>query len=154
MQVQTVMDSEGQQSLETRFGKVAYSAKSEISFPAGIVGMPGQSKFVIAEMPDERMRKFQVMQSLVEDDISFAVLPLESLGDLLEKQDLDDVCEVLNIAEDSLLVMLITSIHKTADGNAKLSVNLRAPVFIDVSTKRGHQLVLPNSKYPVQHYLQ
>lgn len=144
--------TEGMTTFKTRFGEVSYNPQKTLSFADGVLGMPGQKEFFIAAMPVEKLAKFQVMQSLVEDDVSFAVLPLEVLGEKIEDKDLADIKQKLKANDQNLLIILITSIHRTPSGT-KLSVNLRAPVFINTDTREAAQVVLPNSKYEVQHYL-
>lgn len=150
MQAQQAVSAET--TLNTRFGEISFDESKAIEFPNGILGMPNQKKFMIAAMPDKKMEKFQLLQSLCDTDVSFAVLPLASLGSLIDASDLDEVRQVLEMEKKDFLPMLIVSIQKTAAG-AKLSVNLRAPVFIDAANKSGYQIVLANSKYPVQHFL-
>lgn len=150
MQAQSALIKET--TLKTRFGEISYDEAKSIAFPNGILGMPGQKRFVISSMPDKKMEKFQVLQSLNETDVSFAVLPLSTLGDVIDSADLEEVRLVLEMEKKDFLPMLIVSIQKSPEG-AKLSVNLRAPVFIDATNKTGYQIVLTNSKYPVQHLL-
>jgi flagellar assembly factor FliW len=114
--------------------------------------MPAQDKFFIAKMPVEKLKSFQVMQSLVDPDTSFAVMPHDLLDHGLVAQDIADIKAVMEIKGDEMLIMLIASIQHTTSG-ARLSVNLRAPVFINTDTKEAYQIVLANGKYQVQHFL-
>ena len=139
-------------AFKTRFGEVSYDETKIVSFPNGILGLPGQSKFFVANFPSGKMDKFQVLQSLIDNEVSFALVALNTLGSLIDDQDLDEVRQVLEMSKEDMLVMLIVSIQKTPSG-ARLSVNLRAPLFIDTANKSGYQIVLANSKYPVQHFL-
>lgn len=139
-------------SFKTRFGEVSYDETKVLSFPNGILGMPNQESFFIATFPTAKMAKFQVMQSLNDKDVSFAVMPLDSLPGAIEASDLDEVRKVLEMTSEDMLVMLIVSIQKTPSGS-RLSVNVRAPLFINAKDKTGYQIVLANSKYPVQHFI-
>ncbi len=150
MQAQTTVKSETQ--LKTRFGDISADTSKAIEFPNGILGMPNQKKFLISAMPDKKMEKFQVLQSLNDSDVSFAVVPLATLGALIDNEHLEEIRKVLEMSQADFLTMLIVSIQKTPSG-AKLSVNLRAPLFIDTANRAGYQIVLASSKYPVQHYL-
>lgn len=139
--------------LKTRFGETAYNPEKLINFPNGILGMPGQTNFAVAEMPIEKLNKFQVLQSMVEDDISFAVLPLDIINeDSIDKEDLEEVRAILEFGQNDMLVLLIAAVQRSTEGN-KLTVNMRAPLFIDVEKNAGYQIVLANSKYKVQHVL-
>ena len=143
---------ETESKFSTRFGEVSFDGSKAIAFPNGILGMPNQSKFFVAGFPSGKMDKFSVLQSLVDTEVAFAMLPYSLESGLIEAADVAEVGKVLEIAEKDLLVMLIVAIQKTPSGS-RLSVNLRAPVFIDAEQKRGYQIVLANPKYPVQHFL-
>jgi flagellar assembly factor FliW len=139
-------------TFKTRFGEVSFDESKAIAFPNGILGMPNQKRFFVSAMPDKKFDKFQVLQSLDDNDVSFALLPLEALSNAIDDEDLAEVRNVLETSAKDSLVMLIVSIQKTPSG-ARLSVNLRAPLFFNVSNKSAYQIVLANSKYSVQHYL-
>lgn len=150
MQAQSAVQSET--TLKTRFGDIAADGAKAVEFPNGILGMPNQKNFVVAAMPDKKMEKFQVLQSLDDKDVSFAILALDTLGSLIDAEHLEEIRKVLEMSKADFLTMLIVSIQKTPSG-ARLSVNLRAPLFIDTANRTGYQIVLASSKYPVQHYL-
>jgi flagellar assembly factor FliW len=152
MGLQSAQDSGTEIKFKTRFGEVSYSESAVVDFPNGLLGMPAQDKFFIAKMPVEKLKSFQVMQSLVDPDTSFAVMPHDLLDDGLDAQDIADIKAVMEIKGDEMLIMLIASIQHTTSG-ARLSVNLRAPVFINTDTKEAYQIVLANGKYQVQHFL-
>ena len=143
---------ETESKFTTRFGEVSFDEANAIAFPNGILGMPNQSKFFVARFPGSKMEGFSVLQSLVDTQVAFATLPILPSSTLIDGADIAEVSKVLEIAESDLLVTLIVSIQKTPSGS-RLSVNLRAPVFIDTAQKRGYQIVLANPKYPVQHFL-
>ena len=150
MQAHTAL--KGETTLKTRFGDIAADGAKTIEFPNGILGMPNQKSFVISAMPDKKMEKYQLLQSLDDADVSFAIISLASLGQLIDDAHLEEIRNVLEMQKADFLTMLIVSIQRTPSG-PKLSVNLRAPLFIDTANKTGYQLVLASSKYPVQHYL-
>ena len=139
-------------TFKTRFGEVSYDETKILSFPNGILGMPNQNRFFVSQFPSSKMDKFQVLQSLDDSEVSFALIPLASVGKLIEEADLAEIQKVLEIKTEDMLVMLIVSIQKTPSGS-RLSVNVRAPLFLDTNAKTGYQIVLANSKYPVQHFL-
>lgn len=152
MGLQTAQDTSSQTTFKTRFGEVSYQESAILDFPNGLLGMPNQDKFFIAKMPVEKLKNFQVMQSLVDDEISFAILPHDFLDEGLEAQDIAEMKTIMEIKGDELLIMLIASVQHTTSG-ARLSVNLRAPLFINTITKEAYQIVLANNKYAVQHFL-
>lgn len=136
----------------TRFGEITYNPEKVVAFPNGLLGMPGQTSFALAEMPAEKLKNFQVLQSLIDEETSFAVLPYELSSEKLDDSDIDEVCQVLEFNKDDLQIILIASVQRKADKNI-LTVNMRAPLFIDVEKKQGFQIVLTNGKYLVQQPL-
>ena len=138
--------------IKSRFGEISYNPMKTIGFPNGILGLPDQKKFAVAGFPDQRMERFQVLQSLVENEVAFCILPHELMAEKIDAEDLEEVRKVLDVQSSDFLVLLIVSIHRTPSGS-RLSVNMRAPLFVDVARQTGYQIVLANSKYKVQHYL-
>jgi len=71
-------------------------------------------------------------------------------NNIIDAQDIYDAADNLQIAHDDLVVLLIVSVHRSP-GSVKLSVNSRAPLFLDVKHKFGTQYVFQNDAYKVQH---
>lgn len=139
-------------TIQTRFGEITFAAQGVVEFPNGLLGMPGQTSFAVAEMPLEKFKNFQVMQSLVDEETSFALYPHDLMKTKIDPQDVSEICQILEFNEDDLIVMLIASIQRTAS-KSMLTVNLRAPIFIDVEKQQGYQIVMTSNKYQVQHPL-
>jgi flagellar assembly factor FliW len=74
------------------------------------------------------------------------------LPDHIHEDDLSAAFEALSVKREDALVLLIVTVRKTADAT-KLTVNLRAPVFIDAGTRNAYQYVSQNGAYPIQHEL-
>jgi len=73
-------------------------------------------------------------------------------NEMIETPDIDEACEILGIEKKSLALLLIVSVHRKTT-SVSLSVNARAPLFIDSDNKAAAQFVLPNSKYLIRHFL-
>ena len=106
MGLQTALDSNSRSNFKTRFGEVSYTESAVVDFPNGLLGMPNQDKFFIAKMPVEKLKNFQVMQSLVEDEISFAILPHDFLDEGLEAEDIAEIKTVMEIKGEELLIKI------------------------------------------------
>ena len=94
MSQDTALETTGTK-LQSRFGEITYNQDKVIEFPNGLLGMPGQTSFAIAAMPVEKLQKFQVMQSMVDQDTSFAVLSHDLVEDKIDEADLKEICEIL-----------------------------------------------------------
>jgi flagellar assembly factor FliW len=138
--------------IESRFGPVSIQPENAISFPHGMPGMPGALRFCIADMPNIKHDQFKLFQCLDEYKLSFIVVPSTFDNQLLEPDDVEDACAVLGISRDNLLLLFIVTSHETPAGR-RLSVNAKAPVFIDAKNKLATQYVFQGNGYEIQHFI-
>lgn len=141
--------TDGPAVIESRFGSVEIRPQGSLRFPAGLCGFVHLHEFGLAEFPDDRFARFKILQSLEDHAISFLVLPEPGL---LADADIEKVCGHLSIARSDLVILLMVTVRQTANG-AELSVNLRAPLFVDSERHVAFQYVLPNSHYAIRHRL-
>lgn len=138
--------------VRSRFGEITVSTEKALHFPRGLLGMPEKTRYALAGFPNPKMQQFMVMQSLDDGDLCFITLPLEMDNKIVAQQDIRNALSDLQIDESQLAVLLIVSVHRGLE-QVKLSVNARAPLFIDVERKIGVQYVFPQDTYKVQHML-
>jgi flagellar assembly factor FliW len=144
--------AKGEEVIESRFGKIKINRANAVFFPRGIIGFPENLDFCLADFPNPKMEQFKVLQCLNDKELSFVVLPLERTNHLVETADIDEACQLLGIETTHLAMLLIVSVHRKSDG-INLSVNARAPIFVDAEQKLAAQFVLPNSKYQIRHFI-
>lgn len=137
-------------TIKTRFGEVMADTTKAVLFPRGLLGMPDKLRYAITTFPSAKMAQFKLLQSLDDHTLSFITLPLEVENGIIAASDIRAVANDLQIREESLAVLLIVSVHRSPD-QVKLSVNARAPIFIDAERKIGVQHVFQNDNYKVQH---
>lgn len=139
-------------TIETRFGAIGFDRANAVYMPRGMLGYADYRDFGLADMPDPRLSQFKLLQSFSEPSLSFAVTPLDPELGLMDRQDLRDACRVLSVEFDGLAVLLIVATRR-AGGTTQISVNLRAPILMDIRTRTAWQYVLGNSRYPVRHVI-
>ena len=61
----------------------------------------------------------------------------------------DDLDSLGEISDDSLIIYNIVVIPKIV---SKMSVNLKAPVVINLLTNKGMQMITKNEDYPIKYY--
>lgn len=137
-------------SIKTRFGEVAVDTAKAVLFPRGLLGMPDKTRYAITSFSSPKMAQFKLLQSLDEHTLSFITLPLELENSIIGINDIRNAAADIQIREESLAILLIVSVHRSPD-QVKLSVNARAPIFIDAERKIGVQHVFQNDQYKVQH---
>jgi flagellar assembly factor FliW len=140
------------ETLNTRFGTVMISRENPIVFPIGLLGMPDKFHFCLAEFPDDNLEQFKLLQSLDDEELSFITLPVDLQNPIVEETDIKAACQDLGISENSMAMLLIVSVHR-GPGDMRLSVNARAPLFIDTERRLAQQYVFRNDKYKVQHMI-
>jgi flagellar assembly factor FliW len=138
--------------VETRFGRVRVLRDQPIIFRKGILGMPEKTSFSLVEFPIKKFEKFKLLQSLEDDNLSFITLPLPLDNDIISRTDLEEGCKDLGFTPEQIAVLLIVSVHREMTG-VRLSVNARAPLFLDASRRVADQCVLRNNNYEVRHML-
>lgn len=140
------------ESIETRFGTVTVRKDNPIVFPHGLLGMPERVNFFLTEFPSEKLRQFKLLQSLDDHSLSFITMPLDLENGILAKEDVVHACDDLGIDSKQLAILLIVSVHRSPSA-VTLSVNARAPLFVDAGRRLAAQYVFPNDRYKVQHVI-
>ena len=138
--------------IENKFGKVKVNLDKRISLPFGLLGIPDAKNYCLAEPEQEKFKIFKLLQSLDDKELVFLTFPLDIHNEIIDTVDLEEATTFLGIPSNNLVVLLIAS-SRQVDGTKRITVNSRAPIFLDVNRKTGIQFVLPNSKYQTQHLL-
>ena len=138
------------ETVDTRFGRITLQKDKPITFHRGLLGMADKFNFFLTDMPSAKLGRFKLLQSLDDYKLSFITLPINLSNDILMAEDMTRACGELGIETDNLVTLLIVSVHRSAD-KMRLSVNARAPLFIDTSMRLAAQYVFPTDRYEVQH---
>jgi len=140
------------EEIETRFGRVTIYRNQPIMFPNGLLGIPDKMQYSLTRFPSEKMSRFKLLQSLEDLQLSFITLPIDVVNPLIEQADLEQAAHDLDIAIGGLSVLLVVTVHRES-GAAKLSVNARAPILINVNRRVAVQYVFPHTKYLIRQPL-
>lgn len=121
--------------LTSRFGTLQVSSADILLFEQGLIGLPDSRQWIV--LADAQNSALGWMQSVDEPQIAVGVVsPRRFVADYqlrLEKQDL----EPLGLASlRDAQVVVIVSRHPEG-----LSLNLQAPLVINVEDRRGRQVV-------------
>lgn len=138
--------------VESRFGTLSIGENAHLTMPQGLLGFGDYHEFALAELPEGKYPQFRVLQCLSDQNLAFLVAPLSSETQAIDTADIEEACRLLGIAMADLALLLIVTVRRDEAG-AHVSVNLRAPVFVDTRNHLGRQYVMPNAKYPVRHSL-
>lgn len=113
-------------------------------------GIPGFSHLQFFQLMQEEESPFFLIQSIEEEDIGFWVVnPFPFFPEY--QFTLSDVSkEALHLNEESpVAVFSIVTIR----GNNQATVNLKAPIVINLTNRMGKQIILPEDTYPIRQPL-
>lgn len=117
-----------------QFGEIEFETNSIINFSEGILGFEEYKQFLLISENDG---SFFWLTSIDEPELIF---PLFSIRLLEEEYDDEGDLEPFGIV-------------KLAKEPEKVTINLKAPVFIDRSSKTGYQKIIDNEECKVNYPL-
>ncbi len=132
--------------LTTRFGMLSVQPQDELLFEQGLVGLEGCCRWVILTDSDNPMLGW--LQSLEQGHIALGVVsPRRFVPDYQLRVNREDLMSLQLTTTHDAEVVVVASRQESG-----LTLNLRAPLVINVATRRGCQ-VISQDALPVQHPL-
>lgn len=131
------------------FGNIDIGDEKIIEFPKGIIGFEECRHFVLMHGDDgEKEHLIKWLQSVEDGELAFPVIdPLkvnENYNPIVE----DELLKVIGQFElEDLYVLTVATVPKDIE---KMTVNLKAPVIINIATMKGIQLIVDNEEYSVR----
>ncbi|GAA0862730.1 flagellar assembly protein FliW [Paraclostridium tenue] len=120
-----------------------------ITFEKGLPGFENYKTFILSDIEGDS--KFKLINSTEEENIGFiAISPFDVKKDYEINLD-DETIKSLQIEtpKDVLLLNIIT-LGNTLE---KSTVNLKAPIIINIKNNKGKQLILQDDKYQIKEPL-
>lgn len=138
--------------LTNHFGDFVVHADTALTFDHGIIGFSEFKNFALVKLPHlETETPFRLLVSLDEPHLSFIVFPTTSQFPLIDKEDVSALCQHYKTKPSDLLLLHMASIQEDAAFGNKITLNLKAPIVIDASTRRAEQHVFTDKNYSL-HY--
>lgn len=134
--------------LTTRFGTLSVAPQDELIFESGLIGLEHCRRWVV--LTDTKNPTLGWLQSIDEGHIALGVVsPRRFVPDYQLRVDRSDLQSLeLGSARDAEVVV-IASRHGSDLQEEGLTLNLRAPLVINVERRRGCQVVAKDD-LPVQ----
>jgi len=130
----------------SRFGNIEVSASKIIQFPGGLVGYEKPQIFALFDYHSP----FHWLQSIDDPDLGFVVLDGLAISKEFEMQPPFGDPDTDLQEEDEYAVILIVNLKEPV---TKSTVNLAAPLFVNMRNRRGVQVVYDDPKLSIQHPL-
>jgi flagellar assembly factor FliW len=134
---------------ETRyFGPVEYNEESVMVFPEGIPAFEQEKRFLVMRQPVSEPLVF--LQSVANPNVCFATLPVAAACPGYRLRMAPEDLEALGLEKGRQPaigrdVLCLTILSLTED--APPTVNLLAPIVVNVHTLRARQAIQSNSRY-------
>lgn len=133
----------------TYHGIREYEEKDIISFKNGIPGFENLKHFII--FPVEENEMFSIMHSMEDKSIGLVVVsPFNVMKDY-EIDISDEIIGFLSI-KSGADVMLWNTVSLNSD-ISKITVNMRAPIVINIKSNLGEQIILNDERYLIKQPL-
>lgn len=132
------------------FGQIEIDEKGIIDFPEGLPGFEDVKKFVLLSNTGDNYM-FQWLQSVDKPDLAFVVIDPKYIREDYEVEVPDEEVEELKLDEDSDTTIL--SIVVVPEDISQMTANLKAPIIINNTNKKGKQVVLDCKDYNIKHYI-
>jgi flagellar assembly factor FliW len=136
------------------FGTIDYEDRAVVEFPRGLPAFENERGFVIIE--EETTHPIVFLQSLTRPELVFMALPAQSVEPGYRLSPAPEDSEELGFEPDAELRLgedVVALALVTVWDNQQATVNLMAPIVINVKTRRAVQVVQPWSGYSHQHPL-
>ena len=134
----------------TRFGEVEVNKNAIFDFVAPIIGFSDLKSYTIIDYkPDSH---FKWLQSTEEEDLAFPITLCSFFGINYQFDIPDEEAEKLGIeTPDEVFVCNIANIPTSNPQGA--TINMLAPIIINLTNKKAMQLVLKNTEFEVRYKL-
>ena len=131
------------------FGQREIDENKIIKFEDGIPGFPNSKHFIMLIENDETISTIWWLQSIDDENLAFPVLNTFAVLDNYRPEIDDALLETLG--EFSTEDLAVCNILVVPEDITQMTTNLKAPIIINVATKKGMQVIVNNSEYDVKH---
>lgn len=133
------------------FGEVDIEEDKIIEFPSGIIGFENFNKYsIIYDIDGEEESKTRIswLQSVEEPTLALPVIdPLAIVPEYAPMIEDELLSPLGDPADEDLLFLLVLTVPSDM---TKVTANMKAPIIINAEAKKGVQLIVENSDYPVK----
>jgi len=124
-----------------RFGALEIGEEQVLQFPEGIIGFPNEREFVL--IPHNSTGFLAWLQSTRSPAIALPVVSAHAFGSKYPDVSIEAEANALGLGEEEVALMVVLS----APQGQPATVNLLAPILVNVTTRRGAQIILDGSRF-------
>lgn len=132
------------------FGEIELKEEGVLQFDAGLPGFEQIKKFIIIDSPEEES-PFKWLQSIDEPQLAFAIV-----NPFVFKEDYDfilsdETADKLEMSQEKDVA--VYAIVVVPENLKDISMNLKAPIVINMKNRKAAQIILDTDKYTMRHYI-
>lgn len=132
-----------------RFGEVSYSPEDLLTFPRGIPAFEDKHNWILAGNEDSAIKW---LQSIDDGALALPVTSPDAVRPDYNARIPEDELKLIGTTNPAdLALLIVVSIPKNAPWN--MTANLRAPILIDLKTRKAVQVIALNEEYPIRHII-
>lgn len=117
-----------------QFGEIEFTEEKIINFENGLFGFEFLKKYLFIK-PDDSF--FYWLNSIENPDIAFPMFGLRAIDDQYPQEDNSEAFGIVTLNSNPL----------------NITLNLKAPVYINQNDKSGFQKIVDTDSYPVNYKL-
>lgn len=129
--------------MTTRFGELEVASSSVIDVFAGLIGFPQAHKFILLDYTPP----FSWLQSVEHQELAFVVVNAAEFGDNYSFELPYNDRELDLNPEDEVAILNVASIRPDPTMS---SVNLKAPLVVNLRNRKGRQIILDDQRFPTR----
>lgn len=132
------------------FGTIDVADEKIITMEKGMIGFPDLTHFALIYDEEKKDKKFKIMwlQSMDDGDIAFPVTdPIQVKEDYQPMVNEEIIAPLGEMTEENIYILVTVTVPKRVED---FSVNLKAPIVINMDTNKGAQIITEDD-YPVKY---
>jgi len=124
----------------TRFGELVVPADSVITIPSGLIGFPRHHTYVMID----HKPPFSWLHSVEDPNLAFVVVDGFQFGEKYNvAPPMGDQDSELKEGDEYAILVVVT----VRPDPSQTTANLKAPVFVNIRTRRGLQVIFDDPRY-------
>ncbi len=131
------------------FGEIDIAEDKILHFPSGIIGFPDMTEFALVHDSEKQsVSVVRWLQSMQEPAFAMPVVDPLAIKEDYNPEIEDELLKAIGEWNpDSVLVLVTMTVPKDI---TKMTVNLQAPIIINVDERKACQVIVDTDKYPVR----
>jgi len=127
-------------------GTIVYEEDEIITFEKGVPGFQDLKNFVIKEVGEDS--PFSILQSIEDKKIGFILISPFLVNDKYEINLSKEIINSLKIKSPD--EVLLYSIVTLSSNMKEITANLKAPIIINLDTKKAEQYIIDKDTYKIK----